>query len=58
MLLVGVWCNDVSVHCSVVVTCWEKADHLAVVCAVFCQFPKCVMVYIRIKGVVAAVKLV
>ena len=33
-------------------------DHLAVVCVVFCHFPKCVMVHIRIKGEVGAVKLV
>ena len=46
------------VLCSLVVTCWERAGHLAVVCVVFCHFPKCVMVHIRIKGEVGAVKLV
>ena len=32
----------VSVHCCLVVTCWEKANHLALVCDVllcFCHFP-------------------
>ena len=46
------------VLCSLVVTCWERADLLAVVCVVFGNFPKCVLVYIRIKGEVGAVKLV
>ena len=46
------------VLCSLVVTFWERADHLAVVCVVFCHFPKCVLVHIRIKGEVGAVKLV
>ena len=40
----------------------ERADLLAVVCflyfLVFRYFPKCVLVYIRIKGEVGAVKLV
>ena len=58
MLHVGVCCNAVSVLCSLVVTCWERADLLAVVCAVFCHFTKCVLVHIRIKGEVGAVKLV
>ena len=57
MLHVGVCCNVVSVLCNLVVTCWERADPLAVVCVVFC-FPKCVLVYIKIKGEVGAVKLV
>ena len=55
MLHVGVCCAVVSVHCSLVVTCWERADLLAVV---FCHFPKYVLVHIRIKGEVGAVKLV
>ena len=46
------------VPCSLVVTCWERADLLAAVCVVFCHFPKCVLVHIRIKGEVGAVKLV
>ena len=58
MLHVGVCCAVVSVPCSLVVTCWERADLLAVVFVVFCLFPKCVMVHIRIKGEVGAVKLV
>ena len=32
-----------SVHCCLVVTCWERADLLALVCDVklcFCHFPK------------------
>ena len=56
MLNVGVCCNVVSVHCSLVVTCWERAYLLSVVCVVFCHFPKCVLVHIRIKGEVCAVK--
>ena len=27
-----------SVHCCVVVTCWERADLLALVCDVYCVF--------------------
>ena len=46
------------VFCSLVVTCWEGADLLAVVCVLFCHFPKYVLVHIRIKGEVGAVKLV
>ena len=58
MLHVGVCCNVVSVLCSLVVTCRERADLSAVVCVVFYHFPKCVLVHIRIKGEVGAVKLV
>ena len=58
MLHVDVCCAVASVLCSLVVTCWERADLLAVVCVVFCHFPKCHLVYIRIKGEVGAVKLV
>ena len=58
MLHVGVCCNVESVLCSLVVTCWERADLLAVVFVVFCHFPKCVLVHIRNKGEVGAVKLV
>ena len=46
MLHVDVCYAVASVLCSLVVTCWEKADLLAVVCVVFCYFPKCVLVYI------------
>ena len=38
--------------------CWERADFLAVVYVVFCHFPKCVLVHIRIKGEGGAIKLV
>ena len=55
---VGVCCAVVSIHCSLVVTCWERADLLAVGFIVFCHFPKCVLVNTRIKGEVGAVKLV
>ena len=48
----------VFVPCSLVVTCWERADLLAVMFVVFCHFPKCVLVHIRIKGEAGAVKLV
>ena len=50
--------NGVSVLCSLVVTCWERADLLDVVCVVFCHFAKCVLVHMGIKGEVGAVKLV
>ena len=49
MLLVDVCCAFASIPCSLVVT-WKRADLLAVVCVVFCHFPKCVLVSIRIKG--------
>ena len=57
MLHVSVCYAVVSVPCSIVVTCWERADLLAVVFVEFCHFPKCVLVHIRIKGEVGAVKL-
>ena len=57
MLHVGVCCNVVSVLYSLVVTCWERADLLAAVCVVFCHFPKCFPIHIRIKYEVGAVKL-
>ena len=34
----------VSVHCCLVDTCWERADHLALVAdvyCIFCYFPMC-----------------
>ena len=58
MLHVGVRCAVVFVPCRLVVTCWERADLLAVMFVVFCHFPKCVLVQNRIKGEVGAVKLV
>ena len=58
MLHVGVCFAVVSVSCSIAVTWWERADLLAVVFVVFCHFPKCVLVHIRIKGEVGNVKLV
>ena len=58
MLYVGVCCAVVFIPCSLVVTCWEGADLLAVMFVVFCHFLKCVLVFIRIKGEVGAVKLV
>ena len=58
MLHVGVRCAVVSVPCSLVVTCWERDDLLAVELVVFCHFPKYVLVHIRTKGDVGAVKLV
>ena len=40
MLHVGVCCNVVSVICRLVVTCWKRADLLAIVCVVcFVTFP-------------------
>ena len=58
MLHVDVWHAVASVPCNLVVTCWERTDLLAIVCVVFCHVSKCVLVYIRIKGDVGAVKLV
>ena len=55
---VGVCCNVLSVLCSLVVTCWERADLLAVECVMFFHFPKCALVHNRIKGEVGAIKLV
>ena len=57
MLDVGVCCAILSVPCSLGVPCWERADLLAaVLCVVYCHFPKCGLVHIRIKGEVSAVK--
>ena len=43
MLHVSVCCDVASVPCSLVVTCWERVDLLAVMfVVVFCHFPKCV----------------
>ena len=58
MLHVCVCYAVVSVPCSLVVTCWERADLLAVVFVEFCHFPKCGLVHIRIEGEVGVVKLV
>ena len=58
MLHVGVCCAAVSVPCSLTVPCWERAYLLAVVFVVFCHFPICVLVHIRIKDDVGVVKLV
>ena len=58
MLHVDVCHAVASVPCNLVVTCWERPDLLAIVCVVFCHFPKCVLFYIRIKGDFGAVKLV
>ena len=58
MLHIGVCCAAVSVPRSLVVTCWERADLLAVMFVVFCHFSKYVLVCIRIKGEVGVVKLV
>ena len=46
LLHAGVCCAVLSVPCSLVVTCWERDDLLAVVFVVFCHFPKCVLVHI------------
>ena len=58
MLHVGVCCAFGSLPCCLVVTCWERAELLAVAFVVFCHFPKCVLAHIRIKGEVDAVILV
>ena len=59
MFHVGVCSAVVSVPNSLVATCLETADLLIVMCVVFlvfCHFPKFVLVQIRIKGEVGAVK--
>ena len=39
MLSMSYVCHDfASVHCCLVVTCWERADFLALVCDVYCVF--------------------
>ena len=59
MFHAGVCCAVVSVPCSLVVTCWKRAELLAVVFVVgFLTFPKSVLVHIRIKSEDVAVKLV
>ena len=58
LLHVGVCCAIVSVSCSLVVTCWERADLLAVLFCCSCHFPKCLLAHLRIKGEVGAVRLV
>ena len=62
MLHVGVCCDVVSVPCSLVVTCWERADLLAVVCGVFSRvlslFQMCPLVPLLREREVGAVKLV
>ena len=57
VLHVGVCCAVVSVPCSLVVTCLERADLLAVMFVVFCHFPVCVLVCIGVRGEVGAVRL-
>ena len=60
MLHVGVCYDVASVPCSLVVSCSERGDLLAVMFVLFFHFPKCVLVHIRsrIKGQVGAVKLI
>ena len=59
LLHVGGCCAVMSFLSSLVVTCWEMADLLAGVFAVFfCHFPKYVLGHIRIKGEVGDVKMV
>ena len=63
MFHVGVCCAIVSAHCSFVVIVpdgKELAFWLSCLLwfLVFCHFPKCVLVHIRIMGEVGSVKLV
>ena len=53
LVCVVLWCLFL-----VALTYWERADLLAVVFLVFCIFTKYVLVHIRIKDKVGAVKLV
>ena len=47
MLVMSCVCQAfASVHCCLVVTCWERADLLALVCGVYCvfiTFPCCIL---------------
>ena len=52
------WCVVCLFHVAMWSPAGERADLLAVVFVVFCHFPKCVLVHVRIKGEVGAVKLV
>ena len=56
MLHVGICCAVVPVPCGLMVICRERADILVAVFVVFFHFPKCVLVHIRIKGEVGAMK--
>ena len=39
VLFMSCFCHAfASVHCYLVVTCWERADLLALVCGVYCDF--------------------
>ena len=58
MVHVDACCVVESVPYTFVVTCWERADLLAVVFVVSCLFPKCILAHIRIKDKIGAVKLV
>ena len=58
ILHVGVCCAVMFVSCSHIATCWERADLFVDKFVVFCHFPLCVLVHIRIKGKVGAVKLI
>ena len=48
----------VVLSCLFLVALWGRADLLAVGFVVFCCFPKCVLVHIRILGEVGAMTLV
>ena len=58
LLHVDIYCADMSVSCSIVVTCWERAALLAVVFVVFLHFPNFFLVHISNKGELGALKLV
>ena len=58
MLHVGVCCTVVSVPCSLMVTCLERAELLGVVFVAICHLRKCVLVHIKIKSEAGAMKLV
>ena len=62
MLYISVCFDVMSVSCSLVVTCWGGGliSRLSFVLCflVLYHFPKCVLIHIRIKGEVGAVKLV
>ena len=45
-----------SVPCSLMVTCGERDDLFAPFCVVYCHFPRCVLIHIRIKGEDGTVK--
>ena len=58
MLFMSCVCHAfASVHCCLVVTCWETADFLALVCDVYCAFdtfPCVILTLVNVNAPVVA----